>query len=436
MAAKSFVIDTNVVLHDPEAILKFPGHNVVIPVNVLNELDSKKKSHDELGRNARGAIRLLDSLKSRGTGDLHRGVRIDNGSLIRIQLEMKTEMAHRFFSLTPDDRIILAAVYLRERGEDVVFVSKDFAARVKAEAMGLVTEDYRNFKAPIEQVFRSIRQITLPKAEIDTLFKDGQLTIELEDGSSFYPNEYCYLVGPERTSALGIYNAKSGKVESLLPRPKDIWGIQPLNIQQACAIDLLLREEIPLVTLVGPAGTGKTLVALACGLRKVFDEASYSRMFVSRPIMPFGKDIGFLPGSKEEKLYNWMQPIHDNLEFLCESGRSEPTDTLRWILESNKLEMEALTYIRGRTLPKVYIIIDEAQNLTPHELKTIISRAGANTKVVLTGDPTQIDNPYLDMESNGLTYIVSRFLTDALHGHIYLEKTERSQLAARAAEIL
>jgi PhoH-like ATPase len=258
----------------------------------------------------------------------------------------------------------------------------------------------------------------------------------LEEG--FRPNEYALLTSAENSSAVCKYSQKTKKLEPLLHISKDIWGIQPLNMEQRCAIDLLLRDDIQLVTLIGPAGTGKTLLALACGMKKVFDENVYSRILVSRPIVPLGKDIGYLPGTKEEKLYHWMQPIYDNLEFLCSttSGEANSSAAMGFIMESKKIEMEAVTYIRGRSLPKMYMIIDEAQNLTPHEVKTIISRAGKGTKVILTGDPTQIDNPYLDKDTNGLTYAVSKFKNHKIFGHMFLEKTERSELASIAAEIL
>ncbi len=334
-----------------------------------------------------------------------------------------------------NNKILLAAYQLKEKGERVVLVSKDFVMRVKAEAIGIESEDYENLKVSYDRIYKGYRKLQVSKRDIDLFYRDGFLKTEVTD---FHPNEYCQLVSPEHSAAIGKYNHDAKQLEPLLKMNRDIWGIHPINMQQKCALDLLLRDDIKLVCLLGQAGTGKTLLALAAALKKVFDETVYSRILVSRPIVPLGKDIGYLPGTKEEKLFHWMQPIYDNLEFLCQStgGPGTGSETQKWILESKKIEMEAVTYIRGRTLPRMFIIIDEAQNLTPHEVKTIISRAGQGTKVVLTGDPSQIDNPYLEKDSNALTYTVARFKNQPIFGHMLLEKTERSELAAIAADIL
>ncbi|MDR3623747.1 MAG: PhoH family protein [Chlamydiales bacterium] len=436
MVRKTFVIDTNVLLHDPEAFMKFPHSNVVLPLAVIEALDTMKRLHDDLGKNARKVIRLLDGLKSLGSGDLHTGVLLENEANIRVQMDLKGDRLHSLFlsSNTNNHRIILTAVLLQEQKEIVTFVSKDFAMRVKAEACGVISEDYENLKFSFDDIYRGLRKVETEKINIDHFFKDG--SVKLEGMQDFYPNEYCVMTSPEHSSAVAKYHAPSGNFVSLLKLSHQIWGISPLNVEQKCALDLLLRDDIKLVTLVGQAGTGKTLLALASALRKVFDEGVYAKILVSRPIMPLGKDIGFLPGLKEEKLFHWMQPIYDNLEFLCNSTGTEPNETLRWVTDSKKLEMEAVTFIRGRSLPKMFMIIDEAQNLTPHEVKTVISRAGTGTKVVLTGDPTQIDNPYLDKDSNGLTYTIGKFKEQKIFGHVFLEKTERSELAALAAKMM
>lgn len=429
---KTFVIDTNVLLHDPEAIVKFPRHEVVVPVPVLEELDKMKRLPSELGRNSRAAFRMLDSLYRHGKGNLHQGVRLPNESLVRVELEPKPDPSYGYSLSINDNRIIFTAFVLQSKGKKVVFVSKDFGARIKAEAIGLEAEDYENLKYSYDAIYRGVRRIETPKHDIDVFYKDGSLENKTLGAK---PNEYFVMTSPEHSSAIGKYDAVKNRLEPLL-KLTHIWGIKPRNVEQKCAVDILLRDDIKLVSLVGQAGTGKTLLALACGLRKVFDENIYSRILVSRPVMPLGRDIGYLPGTKEEKLFNWMQPIYDNLEFLCDSSGHQPNETLRFVMDSKKIEMEAVTYIRGRSLPKMFIIIDEAQNLTPHEVKTIVSRAGEGTKVVLTGDPSQIDNPYLDKDSNGLTYLIGRFSEQKVFGHIFFEKTERSELAALAAEIL
>lgn len=431
---KTFVIDTNVFVYDPAAIKQFKHNDVVIPLSVLEELDSLKRSSNEAGKNAREVIRYIDSLKA---GDLQNGVEIEEGPKVRIHLDARPERVEGF-PLALDrssNKFLLVAYLLKSKGESVVIVSKDFVTRVKAEAMSIEAEDYEGLKMSFDEIYRGYRKIEATKNDIDLFFKEGAIP-SLEEG--FRPNEYAFISDGESSSAVCKYNAKSKNLESLLQIKRDVWGIQPLNDEQRCAMDLLLRDDIQLVTLLGQAGTGKTLLALACGMRKVFDDNHYSKILVSRPIVPLGKDIGYLPGTKEEKLTHWMQPIFDNLEYLCAitSGESNSAAALGFIMESKKVEMEAVTYIRGRSMPKMYMIIDEAQNLTPHEVKTIISRAGKGTKVILTGDPSQIDNPYLDKESNGLTYTVNRFKNQKIYGHICLEQTERSELAKIAAELL
>jgi PhoH-like ATPase len=433
MARKTFVIDTNVLLHDPDSLRKFADNDVVIPLTVIEELDNMKKGRDELGANARAVIRFFDSLREVNGGDLHEGVTIPEGTKISIALDRRDHPPG--FLLPPsnsnDNKIILVAFCLAKEGKQVVFVSKDLAARVKARALGLATEDYKNLKVAYSELYRGMRTMDVPQNTLDQLRKDGR--IEVAD--SLFPNEYVVFQGTEG-QMIGKFDAKAKKVVLIPSQDKDIWGIKPLNLEQRCAIDLLLRDDIKLVTLVGQAGTGKTLLAIACALKKTFDDAVYGRILVSRPIVPLGKDIGYLPGTKEEKLFHWMQPIYDNMAYLCDATGERSSETLRWILDSEKLELEAVTFIRGRTLPRVFVIIDEAQNLSPHEVKTIISRAGTGAKVVLTGDPTQIDNPYLDRDSNGLTFTVNRFKEHAIAGHVFLSQTERSELAALAAEIM
>lgn len=434
VARKTFVIDTNILLHDPDAIKRFKNSDILVPLAVLEELDGMKRLSDELGKNARHVMRFIGSLQNQG--ELQDGVEIENGIRVRVHIDMKPPEKKTFpYPLDRHaHRLLLIAYNLKEMGEHVVVLSKDFVMRVKAAAIGLEAEDYENLKYSYDQLYKGYRKLEVPKREIDMFYKDGFLVKE----GAFHPNEYVILSSLEQASAVSKYNSVTQRLEPLLKLNRDIWGIQPLNVEQKCALDLLLRDDVQLVSLVGPAGTGKTMLALAAGLRKVFDEGIYTKILVSRPIIPLGKDIGYLPGTKEEKLYHWMQPIYDNLEFLCQSttGAGGGSEAQQWILDSKKLEMEAVTYIRGRSLPKMYIIIDEAQNLTQHEVKTIISRAGKNTKVILTGDPTQIDNPYLDKDSNALTFVVGKMKEFPVYGHVMLERTERSALAAIAADVM
>jgi PhoH-like ATPase len=441
MSRKTFVLDTNVLLYDPNAATKFGDHDVIFTGPVLEDLDALKKNMDELGRNARSVLRMIDASVLKRDGELSVQAATPEGPRFRVVLDYQPTDRNKF-PLHLDrsfHRTLATAALLKERGEHVVLVSKDIVNRVKAQSLGLEAEDYENLKVAYDKMFRGIRSLDVPREQIDLFLKDGRMPFpgDPDPDCELYPNEYFMLESNKEAGALARYVPEENSLVALQKLPRDVWGIQPLNAEQRCALDILMRDDVQLVTLIGQAGTGKTLLAIAVALRKVFDEQTYTRILVSRPIIPLGKDIGYLPGSKEEKLSHWMQPIYDNLEFLCQSNGAGASgaDTVHWLLESKKIEMEAVTYIRGRTLPKMFIIIDEAQNLTPHEVKTIISRAGKGTKVILTGDPTQIDNPYLDKDSNGLTLTVSRFRQYPIFGHIFLDKTERSELAALAAEV-
>ncbi|EKD28931.1 MAG: hypothetical protein ACD_79C00149G0001, partial [uncultured bacterium] len=339
-----------------------------------------------------------------------------------------------------DNRILQAAYFLSKQSKTkVIFVSKDINARIKGDAIGLPVMDFENQKVNFDDLYSGWTTLKVSEQVLNTFLKNK--AIDKPANVNLYPNEFVLFeneANPKQT-ALGKYLGVSQQIVSLFHLNMKPWGISARNLQQDFCIELLLCDDIKLVTLVGQAGTGKTLLALATGIQKVVGEKLYSKLLVSRPVIPFGKDIGFLPGDKEEKMRNWMQPIFDNLRYLVGADSGDVENKVDNLLKSRggkTIEIEALTYIRGRSLPKQYIIIDEAQNLTPHEVKTIISRVGEGTKIILTGDPYQIDSPYLDASSNGLSYAVERMKGQEIFGHITLLKSERSSLASIAANIL
>jgi PhoH-like ATPase len=433
---KTFILDTNVLLHNPQAITMFEDNCVIVPIVALEELDKFKKSNDEKGKHARAVSRFIDSL--RGKGSFSKGVKLENGGILQIPIEMPSPEMKGLEHSRVDNQILGLAMSLQQRGvKDVRLVTKDVNLRVKAEAFGVVAEDFESQKINIDELYAGVSTLDVSTEKINQFFTEKKLPAEGE----FYPNQFVVLKdnNGSKQSAVGKFQWRDKTIIPLVSGEQEVWGIQAKNLRQKFALELLLDNDIPLVTLVGTAGTGKTLLAIAAALRTTLDERRYRRILVSRPVIPLGRDLGFLPGSKEEKIAPWMQPIFDNLEFLMDqNGDSEETGegTLRYLRESQKIVLESLTYIRGRSIPKQFIVIDEAQNLTPHEVKTIVSRAGEGSKVVLTGDPYQIDNPYLDSNSNGLTYLVEHFKEQQLFGHITLNKTERSPLAALAAELL
>ncbi len=428
---KTFVIDTNVFIHKPDAILSFRDNEVVIPLWVLEELDHLKTYSDERGRNARHAIRLLDEFRRHGS--LNEGVKMENGSLLRVALTYAKNSPIDLSHEKNDNRIILTAYHLQQEGRRVFFVSKDINARVKATAIGLKAVDYEKQKVNIDQLYAGYMELDASIETIRNLKTEGRIPWH----EQLVPNQFILFkdkFGEEGTIAR--YHASTGELEYVEMVMGAVCGIKPLNYQQRMAIEMLLDPRVNLVTLVGKAGTGKTLLAIASGLKMTLEEKLYERVLVTRPIIPMGKDIGYLPGAKGEKLSHWMQPLFDNLEYILGVYKKSNLKSADQVINGKTIELEALTYIRGRSLPGQYIIIDEAQNLSPHEVKTIVSRAGEGSKVVLTGDPYQIDSPYLDSNSNGLTYLVEAFKGQRIFGHVTLQRSERSELAELATILL
>jgi len=443
--AKTFVLDTNVLLHSPVALDVFDDNFVVLPMAVLEELDKFKTQSSELGRNARETIRKLDALRQ--GGKLSHGVPLPKGGTLRVLVTPPVEKAG-LEEDTPDNEIIRLAYSLVRQGERVIIVSMDINVRVKANALDLETEDFEHEKVNFDELYTGYSEEVVPQEVIERLY-EGQVLSSFAGRA--YPNMFLQLSAAENPDMKAIARVFPDKTLAEINLSIDsVYGIQSRNVEQRMAMELLMDPSVSIVTLVGQAGTGKTLLAMAVGLHLVQREHLYDRILVSRPIVPLGKDIGYLPGDKEEKLSHWMEPIFDNLDYILRKHQPDqppsgakkvpklltPQERIAQLLENGTLELEALTYIRGRSISKQFIIIDEAQNLTPHEVKTVVSRAGEGSKVILTGDPYQIDNPYLDASSNGLTYAAERMKELPLHGHVTLHQSERSMLAAAAAKYL
>ncbi|KLO24863.1 PhoH family protein [Marinitoga sp. 1155] len=424
---KNYVLDTNVLIHDPKAMFNFEDNNVIIPFPVIEEIDNLKTRGERTGAAAREVNRILDNLRKEGS--LQKGIKLENGGMLKIAtLEENGIKIPRYLGKKMDDWILLYAMELKKESEIPTYlVTKDLNLRIKAEAVGIEAQDYLTDRIEYKNYFTGFVELKVDKKIIEKEKINYNL---LNLNEKPYPNTYFDLND-------GNYYRYSEKEKALIKLDisyfTEIFGINPRNREQIFAFDALLNDEIPLVTLVGSAGTGKTLLALAIGLSKVLDEKKYKKLLVSKPIVPVGKDIGYLPGSIQEKMRPWLQPIYDNLDFLFQGKGKKPDEYLE---KREILEIEVLSYIRGRSIPEQYMIIDEAQNLTPHEIKTIITRVGENTKIILTGDPFQIDNPYLGFSSNGLIYVSSKFKNSDLAAHIYLLKGERSELATKAAELL
>jgi PhoH-like ATPase len=465
-SSKNFVLDTNVLLHDPNAIFKFDDNTVIIPIFVIEEIDQFKKDLSDLGRNARQISRTLDSHRTRG--NLGDGVLMDNGGTLRVAMPHAGRATFEHHDITTDvldrhlaDNLIMAValdIQAADPNTTTIFVTKDTNLRVRADALGLNAENYEANSVKLDDLYPGAAELDVTPEFIASLFEHAEASIDdllpflppPPDDSpiahpsdepqrpDFFPNEYLLLRGGAGQNALARVDPSRNSIRTLRRFKEGVWGIRPRNKEQHFALDCLMDESIQLVTLLGKAGTGKTLIAIAAGLQKCIEEKKYHKLLVSRPIFPLGRDIGYLPGDVEEKLNPWMQPIFDNIEFLMgltetdrRSGRS-----YREFIDMGMLQIEPLTYIRGRSIPQQYMIVDECQNLTPHEVKTILTRAGEGTKIILTGDPYQIDNPYVDAQSNGLTYVVNRFKGQSIAASVTLTKGERSKLAELSANLL
>jgi PhoH-like ATPase len=435
-AARKVVIDTNVILFDAQAIKKFRGADIHIPISVIEEVDRFKRDQGENGRNARQFSRFIDQLRERGK--LPNGVQLeDSPSYIFVNSDFQVEgLGKELDQEKADNRILATAIALQKAfpTSAVELITKDINLRIKADVFNVNAKDYEPEKVDVDEMYEGHRIVDVEPDVIAAFYKD-----RITAGETFglLANQYIIMrdLSNPSHSAIGRMSEKEGGIVPLISPTESIWGIHPRNVEQTFAMDCLLNDEILFVSLVGKAGTGKTLMALAAGLYKTLDEGRFQRLLVSRPIFPMGRDIGFLPGDVEQKLNPWMQPIFDNVEFLMGADK-KAAGRAQELINQGMLNIEPLTYIRGRSIPNQYLIVDEAQNLTPHEIKTIVTRAGQGTKVVLTGDAYQIDNPYVDSATSGLTYSVERFKGHRIAAHVTLTKGERSELAELAANIL
>ncbi len=433
---RKIVIDTNVILFDALALKKFRDADIHIPISVIEEVDRFKRDLGENGRNARQFSRFIDEL--RDLGPLAKGVELEAAkSTVFVNVDVNWQAMPR--ELDPDkadNRILATALALQAQYKDaaVELVTKDINLRIRADVYAVFAKDYEPERVEIDEMYQGHREIDVEPAIIEEFYAEKIIT---SNTFALKANQYVVMkdLSNPAHSAIGRFSEKDNGIVPIMVPNESIWGIHPRNVEQTFAMDCLLNDEILFVSLVGKAGTGKTLMALAAGLFKTLDEGRFQRLLVSRPIFPMGRDIGYLPGDVEQKLNPWMQPIFDNVEFLMGADK-KAAGRAQELINQGMLNIEPLTYIRGRSIPNQYLIVDEAQNLTPHEIKTIVTRAGQGTKVVLTGDAYQIDNPYVDSATSGLTYSVERMKGQRLSAHVSLSKGERSELAELAANIL
>lgn len=437
---KTFVLDTNIMLFDPQCIFKFQENIVHIPLICIEELDRFKKDPNENGRNARHFSRLIDQLRKKGS--LVEGVDLDHGGKLIISDNRDIpEISNFNFTLEKNDNFILGtALKLKKKTKTVVLITKDINLRIKADILGIPAEDYEPSDSTFDDFYSGHTTFETTSARLEEYLKRGFFALSADETLNLNPNQYVTLYDPsdKGLKMYGRYSLQQGGITGLIPTKEGVWGIYPKNLEQQFAFDALLNDEVKLVSLVGKAGTGKTLLAIAAALEKTLSQNQYIRILVSRPIQPMGKDLGFLPGDIREKIAPWMLPIYDALDFLFGKMKTGHQGSMGWgsLEEKGLLQVEALTYIRGRSIPSQFFIIDEAQNLSPHEVKTIITRVGEGSKIILAGDCDQIDNPYLDSVNNGLVYAVERLKKQPNVSHITLKSGERSELSEIASQLL
>jgi PhoH-like ATPase len=435
---KIYVLDTSVYLTNADCLYAFKNHDVYVPLKVFEEIDKHKKRQDAVGAQARKIIRIWDALRAQGSID--KGVRIRKGLGLVKSVSAGTisreDLPCDLDIDIPDHLIIATALKIqKESDHKVILVSRDINMRVIADAIGLTSEDFQNNQIVdnSESIYEGYTTVLVDDQVVDQFYEKKDVYLE---NHQLFTNQYIMLVSNanQKKTALGRFLNKGTPLKQLLLRKNKVWGISPRNKEQSFLLDALMDPDIRVVSAIGKAGSGKTLCAIAAGLEQTIDDttATYSRVIVSRPVQPLGKDIGFLPGTIEEKMTPWLMPIQDNLQFLMGNDKT----TLDIYMQKGTIEIEAMTYIRGRSISNAFIIIDEAQNLTTHELKTIITRVGEGTKIVLTGDVEQIDNVYIDATTNGLTHAVEKFKKFELAAHVTLHKGERSKVATFAAQNL
>jgi PhoH-like ATPase len=448
MAKKNLIIDTNVFLSDSECFTRFQNNDLFIPIKVLEELDKHKTRQDSVGFHARRTIKKFDAL--RVSGSLSKGVRLGKGlgmlKVLKVE-ELAVDKLPLGLSHKSADHLILAgALAIKEEypKRKCIVISQDINMRVIADALGLLSEDYQSSQVVDSRdvIYEGFTKFLVDDFMIDEFYDRQDVWLYEEDAAEqkikLHPNEFVMMVSVEnvKKTAIARFTSWNMPLVRLSTMKDDIfsWGVKPRNKEQKCGLDLLMNHEIPLVSMIGRAGSGKTLMAIMAGLEQVLglEKGRYNRIIISRPIQTLGKDIGYLPGTMEEKMAPWMKPIFDNMQFIMGTDKT----MIEAYLQKGLIEIEALAYIRGRSISDAFVIIDEAQNLTAHEVKTIITRIGENTKIVLTGDIEQIDNVYTNETSNGLTYAIEKLKNSTLTGHVTFKKGERSKLATEASKLL